>query len=260
MHLISSLLILLAASRLLGRLFKSLGYFPIIGEILAGFLIGPAIFGFLEPTKSLHAIVELGIFLLIFDAGLKVDLKDILSSLKGKALIWGLTAFIGSFSTGLLIGTALDLRFVTSIILGLCFSITSIPVTLNFLNNVKLSNTPLGHAIMGTAVILEILSLLVLGISFDIKEESNLMDFIQIIGSKGLFLLFFFFLVMIANRFLRAEFYHIQRTQKLFNQLINHIGDEAVFGMGVVFVLVFSTVAEALGFHFIIGAFFGGFF
>ena len=258
MHLISSLLILLAASRILGRLFKSLGYFPIIGEILAGFLIGPAIFGFLEPTASLHAIVELGIFLLIFDAGLKVDLKDILSSLKGKALIWGLIAFIGSFSIGLLMGALLELRFVTSIIMGLCFSITSIPVTLNFLNNVKLANTSLGHTIMGTAVILEILSLLVLGISFDIKEESNLMDFIKVIGSKGLFLLLFFFLVMTVNKILRSEFYHIQRTQKLFNQLISHIGDEAVFGMGVVFVLLFSTIAETLGFHFIIGAFFGG--
>ena len=258
MHLISSLLILLAASRILGRLFKSLGYFPIIGEILAGFLIGPAIFGFLEPTASLHAIVELGIFLLIFDAGLKVDLKDILSSLKGKALIWGLTAFVGSFSIGLLMGALLEFRFVTSIIMGLCFSITSIPVTLNFLNSVKLANTSLGHTIMGTAVILEILSLLVLGISFDIKEDSNLMDFIKVIGSKGLFLLLFFFLVMTVNKILRSEFYHIQRTQKLFNQLISHIGDEAVFGMGVVFVLLFSTVAEALGFHFIIGAFFGG--
>lgn len=258
MNLISSLLILLAASRLLGRLFKALGYLPIIGEILAGFLIGPAVFNFLEPTESLHAIVELGIFLLIFDAGLKVDLKDILSSLKGKALIWGLTAFIGSFSAGILIGTLLDLRFVTSIILGLCFSITSIPVALNFLNNVKLSNTPLGHTIMGTAVILEILSLLVLGISFDLQEDSSLVNFIQIIGTKGLFMLLFFFLVMTVNKILRSEFYHIQRTQKLFNQLINYIGDEAVFGMGVVFVLLFSTIAETLGFHFIIGAFFGG--
>ena len=258
MNLISSLLILLAASRLLGRLFKALGYLPIIGEIIAGFLIGPAVFGFLEPTESLHAIVELGIFLLIFDAGLKLDLKDILSSLKGKSLVWGLVAFVGAFSAGLLTGTLLELRFVTSIIIGLCFSITSIPVTLNFLNNAKLANTPLGTAIMGTAVILEILSLLVLGISFDIKEDSSLIDFMKVIGIKGIFMLLFFFLVLTVNKFLRAELYHIQRTQKLFNQLISYIGDEAVFGMGMVFVLLFSTMAEALGFHFIIGAFFGG--
>lgn len=258
MNLISSLLILLAASRLLGRLFKSLGYLPIIGEILAGFLIGPAVFGFLEPTQGLHAIVELGIFLLIFDAGLKLDLKDILSFLKGKSFIWGVIAFVGAFAAGLLTGALLEFPFVTSIILGLCFSITSIPVSLNFLNNVKLAGTSLGNAITGTAVILEIISLLVLGISFDIKEDSGLIDLLKAIGVKGLFMLLFFFMVRTVNKILRAEFYHIQRTQKLFNQLINYIGDEAVFGTGVVFVLLFSTIAEALGFHFIIGAFFGG--
>ena len=63
---------------------------------------------------------------------------------------------------------------------------------------------------------------------------------------------------MTVNKIFRSELHYIHRTQKFFNRLIQALGEEAVFGVGVLFVLIFSTVSEALGFHFIIGAFFGG--
>ena len=258
MHLITSLLLLLTVSRVLGRLFKSLGYYPIIGEILAGLLLGPSVFGAVESTESLKGIVELGVFLLIFASGLEVDMKDFISALKERALLCSLITFLGGFFAGLGVGVLLGLSLFTSVILSLCIVITSIPVALNVLSNTKLMDTKIGHTVMGTAVVLEIFSLLVLGITFDTKENSSLMEFIQLVFLKGTFMLVFFFSIMIVNKILRSELRHIRRTQKLFKQLIDHIGEEAVFGVGLVFVLVFSTLAEALGFHFIIGAFFGG--
>ena len=68
----------------------------------------------------------------------------------------------------------------------------------------------------------------------------------------------FFFLVMLVNKIFRSEISYLQKTQTYFNQVIKTFGEEAVFGIGVIFVLIFSTISEALGFHFIIGAFFGG--
>ena len=259
MHLITSLLILLAASRVLGRLFESIGYFAIIGEILAGFLLGPAIFNFIDPDiDGLNGIVELGIFLLIFSAGLEVDLKDFIISLKNKALICSLVAFIGSFSAGLGFGAFFQLPFFSSVVIGLCFAITAIPVAIKFLKNLNLLGTETGNTIMGTAVIIEILSLLVLGISSGASEDSSLFEYIKMIIFKGGAMLLFFFFVMTVNKIFRSELHYIQRTQKFFNRLIQALGEEAVFGLGVLFVLIFSTVSESLGFHFIIGAFFGG--
>ena len=258
MDLITSLLLLLVASRVLGKIFKSLGYFPIIGEVLAGFLLGPAVFGFIKPTEGLNGIVELAIFLLIFAAGLEVDLKDFIRSLKGRAVIGGLISFVASFSIGLTLGTTFGWSLSASVIVGLCFSITSIPVALSFLNSLKLIDSKVGHSVMGTAVVLEILSMLILGISFDMHSDSSILDFIKLVFAKGFYLFLFFFLVMMVNKILRSEFRHIQRTQRLFSQLINYMGEEAVFGVGVLFVLLFSTFSEALGFHFIIGSFFGG--
>lgn len=252
-------MILLAASRVLGRLFESIGYFAIIGEILAGFLLGPAVFGFIDPEiNGLNGIVELGIFLLIFSAGLEVDLKDFIVSLKSKAIICSLISFVGSFSAGLAFGSLFNLPFFSSIVISLCFAITAIPVAIKFLRNVNLIGTPAGNTIMGTAVVIEILALLVLGISSGANEDSNLLEYIKMIVTKGGAMLLFFFLVMTVNKIFRSELHYIQRTQKFFNRLIQALGEEAVFGMGVLFVLIFSTVSEFLGFHFIIGSFFGG--
>lgn len=259
MHLITSLLILLAASRVLGRLFESIGYFAIIGEILAGFLLGPAVFNFIDPEiNGLNGIVELGIFLLIFAAGLEVDLKDFIVSLKSKALVCGLIGFIGPFSAGLAFGPLFKLSFFSSIVIGLCFAITAIPVAIKFLRNVNLIGTLPGNTIMGTAVVIEILALLVLGISSGANNDNSLFEYIKMIVIKGAAMFLFFFLVMTVNKVFRSELHYIQRTQKLFSHLIRALGEEAVFGVGVLFVLIFSTVSESLGFHFIIGAFFGG--
>ena len=259
MHLITSLLILLAASRLLGRLFEVMGFFAITGEILAGFLLGPAIFNFINPEiNGLSGIVELGIFLLIFAAGLEIDLKDFMVSIKNKALLCGLIGFIGPFSMGLAFGSFFQLPFFSSIVIGLCFAITAIPVAIKFLRNVNLIGTLPGNTIMGTAVIIEILALLVLGISSGANNDYSLLAYIKMIFIKGAAMFLFFFCVMMVNKIFRSELHYIQRTQVFFNRLVHTLGEEAVFGLGVLFVLIFSTISEALGFHFIIGAFFGG--
>ena len=258
MHLITSLLVLLTASRILGRLFQSLGYFAIVGEILAGFILGPAIFDLIQPSEGLTGIIDLAIFLLIFAAGLEIDFKDFTKSLRSKTILSGLIAFLGSFSAGLFFGFYFQLPFISSIIIGLCFSITSIPIALGFLSNLKINGTHLGNTVMGVSIVVEIICLFVMGISLDIKETYNLIDYFQLIITKGFLMLMFCFIVMLVNKFLRSELHHIQRTQKFFARLIEILGEEAIFGIGVLFVLLFSTASEFLGFHFVIGAFFGG--
>lgn len=259
MHLITSLLILLASARILGRFFQSLGFFSITGEILAGFLLGPAIFDFIDPElNGLNGIVELGIFLLIFAAGLEIDLKDFIISLKNKALICGLIIFTLSFGSGLAFGAFYELPFFSSIVIGLCFSITAIPVAIKFLRSVDLIKTASGHTVMGAAIVIEIIALLVLGISSGADNDYTLLQYFKLIFIKGASMLGFFFLVMLVNKVFRSEMRYLQKTQVYFNKIIQTFGEEAVFGIGVLFVLIFSTISEALGFHFIIGAFFGG--
>ena len=161
MHLITSLLLLLTSARLFGRLFKTLGFQEIIGEILGGLLVG--LTSLIVPTKELSGIVDLAIFLLIFSAGLEMNLKDIFSTLRRKAILCSFTGFSISFSTGIVCGFFMDLSVVASLVIGLCFAISALPVVLSFLNNLKIMETRVAHLTVGSAVLIDILSLLILG-------------------------------------------------------------------------------------------------
>ena len=259
MYLITSLLILLATSRILGRFFESIGFFAITGEIMAGFLLGPAIFNFIDPQiDGLNGIVELGVFLLIFAAGLEIDLKDFIISLKNKALICGIIAFILSFGSGCFFGFLFDFNLFTCIVIGLCFAITAIPVTIKFLRNVQLINRLEGHTVMGAAIVIEILALLVLGISSGADNDYSFLQYLKLVVVKGASMLLFFFFVLTVNKAFHWEFTHAKKARSFLKGIGQALGDDAAFGIGVLFVLLFSTISESLGFHFIIGAFFGG--
>ena len=249
---------LLGCSRLFGRISQSLGHSPVIGEILAGLLLSPTVFNAVTPSKELSGIVELGIFLMIFAAGLEMDLQDVFSAIRKKALLCSFTGFLFSFIAGLGIGYAWDLPLSSSLILSLCFSITALPVVIRFMNNFKLKDTSMGHVITGSAIILDVLALLFLGVILNIQSIQNTFEFSKIVSFKMGGMACFFVLVMILNKFLRSEWFRLSQSQTLVKKWITRLGEDVVFGIGVMFVLLFSTATEALGFHFIIGAFFGG--
>lgn len=258
MNVITHLLLLLACSRLLGRFFKAIGFSAVIGEILAGLLLGPTLFNLVVPSKELNGIIELGIFLMIFAAGLEMNLQDIFGAIRKKALFCSLAGFLFSFLSGLGIGWFWNLPFLSSTILGLCFSITALPIVIRFMNNFNLIDTKMGHTIMGASVILDVFALLFLGVILNVQHIQNPLIFFKIISSKMAGMVLFFIVVMLVNKFLRSELLSTPQSKNIISKLISYLGEEAVFGAGVVFVLLFSTATEALGFHFIIGAFFGG--
>ncbi len=256
MNLITSLLLLLICARIFGKLFKTFGFQEIIGEILGGLLIG--LTGLVSPNKELSGIVELAVFLLIFAAGLEMNLKDIFSAIRKKALICALVSFILSFTAGIGVAFVIGLKMIPAVVVGLCFAISAMPVVVGFLQNLKIMDTRVGHLIIGSAVLIDIVALLFLGITFDMEKTNTVFEFIKTFTIKTFKMAFFFITIMLVNKFLRSEISHVNKTEKAFNRLIGYLGKEAIFGIGVLFVLGFSTFSEALGFHFIIGAFFGG--
>ena len=257
MSLITSLLLLLTCARLFGRLFKSLGFQEIFGEILGGLCISMT--GLITPGQELSGIMELAIFLLIFEAGLEMKLQDIFSVLRKQALVCALSSFFISFSTGFVMSHfLLELGILPAFIIGLCFAITALPIVVGFLQNLNIMDTQVGHLIVGSAVLIDILALLCMGIAFDMSSIRTGFEFLKIFSIQTIQMGFFFTAIMLVNKFLRSEISRAQASEALFNKLINYLGTEAIFGLGVVFVLGFSTLSETLGFHFIIGAFFGG--
>ena len=215
--------------------------------------------GLVAPGQELNGIVDLAVFLLIFEAGLEMNLQDIFSVLRKKALVCAITSFLISFTTGFAMSHFIfQLGFLPALVVGLCFAITALPIVIGFLQNLNIMDTKVGHLIMGSAVLIDIVALLCMGITFDMGETRTGFEFLKMFSIKMIEMGLFFIAIMLVNKFLRSEISRAQASEALFNKLISYLGTEAIFGLGVLFVLGFSTLSETLGFHFIIGAFFGG--
>lgn len=86
-ELVTSLLLLLVVSRVCGELAERWGQPAVVGELLAGVLLGPAVSGLLIVSPELKGISMLGVFLLLLLAGMETRIEDLLAAVRGRG-VW----------------------------------------------------------------------------------------------------------------------------------------------------------------------------
>jgi Kef-type K+ transport system membrane component KefB len=260
MSLLSSLLLLIVVARLFGRLFARYNQPELIGEILAGVLLGPAILGLIEPNKALAGVTELAVFLIILNAGLEMRFSDIVGAMKGRGLMLAAISFFIPFGGGVLVAVAFELDIMRMIFLGLCISITALPVAVKLMDSLGILHTPIAKFSLATAVVNDVAALFILGIVLNLPETLTLGDASAAVGIATLKLMAMGLVVLGLNQLLNWLEKRNINVQAFPESMIRVFGPEALFGIVVVFVLIFGTISEALGFHFVIGAFFGALF
>src|SRR3989304_4702787 len=134
----------------------------VIGEILVGILIGPSLLGLITYTDFVASVAHLGAVILLFVVGLEFKLKEIFN------LKYGFIACIGvivPWIGGFLLSRAFGYEFGSSFFVAPALTATSIAITANVLKEMGKLQTEAAKAIIGAAVIDDVLSLLVLSIS-----------------------------------------------------------------------------------------------
>ena len=257
MPLLTSLLILIVSARLLGQLFKKINQPSIVGEMLAGVIIGPSVLNLIHPSAALSGIAEFAVFLVVLSAGLEMDFKDITSSLKGRGIIIAILGFVIPLLSGILVGVVFHMDVMRTVFLGLCISITALPVAVSILQNFKLLNSEIARYSVATAIFNDVAALLALGVILNLPTQRSFQAVWVSILSIGWKLIVLSAFILGFNWFLQKITERGIRIDRLSEKLVNTLGGEALFGILVLFVLVFGSVSEALGFHFVIGAFFG---
>jgi len=260
MSLLSSLLILIVSARLFGGLFLKLGQPAMAGEILAGVLLGPVVLNVIHPTPSLAGISELAMFLIILSAGLEMRFSDIFGAMRGRGLLLALIGFALPFFSGLLVGVLFGEDLMRSLFLGLCISITALPVAVKLLGNLGITHTRIAHYVLATAIINDVAALFILGIVLNLPAEQSLGEIVGTIGSASWKLLALVLGVLALNQMLEWLDRRNISINTIPETMVRYFGADALFGIVVLFVLVFGTLGEMLGFHFVIGAFFGALF
>lgn len=257
MSLLTSLLVLIVIARLLGQIFQRFNQPAIVGEMLAGVLLGPSVLNLIKANAALSGISELAIFLVVLSAGLEMNFKDILNALRGRGVVIAVLGFIIPLTGGILVGTAFQLDVMRTVFLGLCVSITALPVTVRILQSFNLLDSDIARYSVATAIFNDVVALLALGAILNLPEHRSLQAVgISIISTSwklvalGSFILGFnWVLKRVAERGVHVK--------KISERIVDLLGNEALFGILVLFVLAFGSISEALGFHFVIGAFFG---
>ncbi len=256
---IVNLLILLLTAKVLGELAEWFRQPSMIGEVLAGVILGPSLFNIIPGSIDIKAVAELGVFMLILLSGMEIEAEEIRNSIRGRNIWIALLGFIIPMISGFLIGLGFNFSYTFTIFLGLCIAITALPVSVRILMDLGKLNTVVGQRIISAAIFNDIISLLVLGVILDFNDTTkNLADLTFSITFTIVKVLVFIVVLFIAYRFFKFTKIKVNIVNPKVNSFLHFLrGKESLFALVILFVLIFASIAELLGLHFIVGAFFG---
>jgi Kef-type K+ transport system membrane component KefB len=250
-----SVIIILVAARVLGELFQRIKQPPLVGELLAGIIIGPSIFGIIHFTSDLGVLSDLAVFFLMLLAGLEMDPKEIRKA--GRyAIVISLIAFFIPFSSGWAVSHLFGLPLAKSLFMGLLLSITAVPVSAIVLMQFGILKSRLGNIVITAAVINDILSLIVLSIVLQLAHGTGTSIDAGAVALSGAKIAAFLAGIFIFDMLLRGTSHWLPaRIEPFFKKLQTK---EAAFGLLLIMTIAVSLIAQEIGLHFIIGTFFSG--
>jgi len=158
-----AMLIIFGSAKLLAELFERLGQPGIVGEILAGALIGPSLLGWIQPNEMLKALSDLGVMFLLFGVGLEVKASELLK-VGGKATLVATLGVIVPFFAGWGILSLWGAPQIEAVFVGAAMVATSVGITASVLSARGLLHEVASKIILAAAVIDDVLGLIVLAI------------------------------------------------------------------------------------------------
>ena len=154
------------STKVLGIVTKRFALPQVVGALLAGLLLGPAMLGVLQETTLMDQLAELGVIVLMFNAGLETDLGELKKAGKSAfiiALIGVLVPLVGGFVLASLFNQGSD-AFLQNVFIGVILTATSVSITVETLKEIGKLSTRSGNAILGAAIIDDVLGIVALTI------------------------------------------------------------------------------------------------
>jgi Kef-type K+ transport system membrane component KefB len=176
------LAIILLSTKVLGLLTKKAQMPQVVGALLAGVILGPAMLGILDETSFLHEIAEIGVIVLMFGAGMETDIKELKESGKASliiALCGVIIPLLGGFGVSyifnrpsIIASDASASIFLQNLFIGVILTATSVSITVETLKELGKLKTKSGNAILGAAIIDDILGIIALTIITSMADST----------------------------------------------------------------------------------------
>jgi len=197
------LFVVLLAAKIGDEIFKRIGQPAIIGEILAGVLVGPAVLGWVEVGETLEVFAELGAIFLLFWVGLETKLDDLREVGRTAGLV-GALGVVLPFAGGAGLAAALGEETAVVVFAGAALVATSVGITSAVLAELGLVKTPAGRTILGAAVVDDILAMLILGVAVGIAGGDGA-DYTSLVVSIALAIGFVAFVALGGTRLMQRQ-------------------------------------------------------
>ena len=163
-QLLFVLVAIIVAAKLLGALAQKVGQPAVLGELIAGVVLGGSVLGVLDPTDAVvHALSELGVLILLFQIGLHTDLRA-LAKVGSTALFAGSVGVVLPFVGGFLGAQAMGVQPLPAIVIGAALTATSIGISARVLSDLGQLKTNEGQVVIGAAVFDDVIGLIILSV------------------------------------------------------------------------------------------------
>lgn len=248
MHFLGELILILLTTVLLGQLFARFNMPAVVGELLSGIVLGPALLNLVKPNDIISLFSQFGVILLMFLAGLESDLDLLKKYFKLSFTVAGIGVVLPVIFMGLA-SYAFGMKPLEAIFIGIVFAATSVSISVVVLKEANQLQTRAGTAILGAAVVDDILAVIVLSLFTTFSHEGGKSGITNNFFINLLIEAAYFVVVWIIYKFIAPYFMKI--AEKLD---VNY----SVVIASLILALTMAWAADFVGLSAVVGAFFGG--
>lgn len=241
------LVVIIFSARLIGEIAAYFRMPSVIGELLAGVIIGPSLLALIDISHPIQLLAEIGIILLLFEVGLETDINRLYKA-GLKAFIIALGGVIFPFFLGFVLSYYyFDFSLLASLFVGCTLTATSIGITLRVLKDLKQQNSSEAQIILGAAVIDDIIGIILLTLLYEFSSsgEINLWKAEKVL----IFMLLFFILAPLAAKLVSEIIRKWDQKSEIPGLLPTSI---------ISVIMLFAWIAEYLGAPVLLGGFAAG--
>ena len=204
---------ILIIARIFGEIAARFNAPAVIGELIAGIILGPTLFNIIQPDGMVRILAEIGIILLLFQIGLETNIQNLAASGK-KSVVVAIGGFIIPFVTCYALSYYwFELSQLVSLLIAGTMTATSIGITMRSLKDIGREQSKEGQIVLGAAVLDDIFGVLLLAVLFDFSQngEINLVSTARIL----LFMTVFFLIAPTIAKFLSLLIRKHEKVTKL---------------------------------------------
>ncbi|HEB58245.1 MAG TPA: cation:proton antiporter [Gammaproteobacteria bacterium] len=241
------LLIILLTARIFAELAVRLQAPSVIGELLAGVVLGPSLLGWLSPLEAIKLMAEIGIILLLFEVGLDTDIRRLVRT-GGKSVVVAIVGFVLPMVLGFALGYwVFEQSLLVALFIGGTLTATSIGITVRVLTDLKRQHSLEGQVVLGAAVLDDVLGVIVLALLYEFSVGGGIS--LVNTGKVLVFVAAFFVLAPIAAQIISLIIKRFDAVSEIPGLLPTTI---------VSLVLFFAWLADAVGAPELLGGFAAG--